>query len=482
MHRGIEAVRSFIESVDVYRDDRSDPTFLPPDEVDTLQGRLLRDQIVRLRQSSPYYSASLLDVDLPDHVSRRWLEQLPFTRKDDYQAAPERFRLQLEGANPYDRTWGLVHTTGTTTGEPTPFYDTGHDMLAYWQMLLRTCKIAGMTPDDVSVSVMPVPAMSHNAFISSRDACSVLNAPYVAAFVGTPHAEFPIHRRTDYALRLIERNQATVIWGIASYVRHLVMRGQELGTDMSSIRLVWALGEACPVPMREDLRKRLASLGAESDAIRINNGLGFTEMRGTFVECLELNGCHNPSPDLFIWEVVDEDSGMQLPDGSTGSLALTHLNRRGTALVRYLTGDTVSMTRESCANCGRSGERILPQYESIYAARVSDWVKFKGVLLHPAPILAALAALTGLAQYQVILSKSDTRDPYAMDRLVVRVAEPTGDDARRERLQVDVRQAVQAACEIRPDVEWVAASAIYDPDVSIKARRFLDERSQPEGA
>ena len=223
MHRGIEAVRSFIESVDVYRDDRSDPTFLPPDEVDTLQGRLLRDQIVRLRQSSPYYSASLLDVELPNQVARRWLEQLPFTRKDDYQAAPERFRLHLEGANPYDRTWGLVHTTGTTTGEPTPFYDTGHDMLAYWQMLLRTCKIAGMTPDDVSVSVMPVPAMSHNAFISSRDACSVLNAPYVAAFVGTPHAEFPSHRRTDYALRLIERNQATVLWGIASYVRHLVL-------------------------------------------------------------------------------------------------------------------------------------------------------------------------------------------------------------------------------------------------------------------
>ena len=150
--------------------------------------------------------------------------------------------------------------------------------------------------------------------------------------------------------------------------------------------------------------------------------------------------------------------------------------RRGT------TGDTVSMTREACDNCGRSGERILPQHESIYAARVSDWVKFKGVLLHPAPILAALAGLTGLTQYQVILSKSDTRDPYSMDRLVVRVAEPTGDDALRERLQADVRQAVQAACEIRPDVEWVAASAIYDPDVSIKARRFLDERSQPEGA
>jgi phenylacetate-coenzyme A ligase PaaK-like adenylate-forming protein len=393
-----------------------------------------------------------------------------------YEAAPERFRLGRTGQDPYEELWGLVHTTGTTTGRPAPFYDTGYDMLAYWQMLLRVCKIAKMTSADMSVSVMPVPPMSHNAFLSSRDACTVLNAPYVAAFVGTPHLEFPIHRRTDYAIHLIEKNNATVIWGLASYVRHLLNRAVELGADFSAVQLVWALGEACPREMRDDIRLSLKALGADPKNVRINNGLGFTEMRGCFVECSELGGCHNPSPDLFVWEVIDKESGRQLPDGELGNLALTHINRRGTSLLRYLTGDEARITKERCKSCGRVGERVLPLHDSVYAVRSSEWVKFKGVLLHPAPIAGALLAIAELTEFQIVLAKTVPSDPLSLDKLVIRVSEPSNNLETRGRLLRRIREAVLAACEIRPEVEWAERSDIFDPDKSIKARRFIDVR------
>jgi phenylacetate-CoA ligase len=473
--------RLFARSHECYRQDLRDPTFLSAEELDALQLGLLRRQLVRLRSSSPAYAGTLAHASIDDCASLSWLEQLPLTTKDMYESAPEAYLLRRDGSDPYEALWGLVHTTGTTTGRPTPFYDTGYDMLAYWQALLRTCKIAEMTADDVSVSVMPVPPMSHNAFLSSRDACTVLNAPYIAAFVGTPHPDFPVHRRTDYAIRLIERNKATVIWGIASYVRHLLAQAVEADANFSSVRLIWALGEACPRSMRDDIRSKLEALGADLQAVRVNNGLGFTEMRGCFVECAELGGCHNPSPDLFLWEVLDKGTGRQVADGERGMLALTHLDRRGTSLLRYLTGDEVVLTREPCPHCGRVGERVLPLYESVYAVRTSQWVKFKGVLLHPEPISAALLNVPGLAEFQIVLTKLDEADPLSMDNLIIRAAPTMEGASSLDQVAQEIRSAVQNACEIRPEVQWTTRSSIFDADRSVKARRFIDRRPNPLG-
>ena len=40
-------------------------------------------------------------------------------------------------------------------------------------------------------------------------------------------------------------------------------------------------------------------------------------------------------------------------------LAITHLHRRGTVLLRYLVGDVVTLARAPCPHCGRDGERIV---------------------------------------------------------------------------------------------------------------------------
>lgn len=371
-------VREFIDKWDIYRRDRADPTLKNRDEIFEIQNRQLCKQIAWAAEGSDYYRELFrLHGIAPDRIRTvDDLQQIPLTSKDDYMKQPDRFVLHPNVRSVYDNMWGVIHTTGTTSGKPTPFYDTGHDAFAIYMSLLRTAKIAGITPDDVAVNIMPVPPVSHNAFVAARDVSSVLNIPHIAAFVGTPHPEYPLHNSTDYAIDLIEKHRATVIWSIASYARRLIMRAEEQGRDLSSIRWIYAGGEPCPKGMRDDMRERLRSMGAKD--VFINNGLGFTEMRGTTVECTELGGSHNPAPDMFYFEVVDEN-GKRLPDGTQGLLALTHLNRRGTVLLRYLTGDLATISHETCPHCGRNGQRLMLTEGSAYAIRTKDLIKFKGI-------------------------------------------------------------------------------------------------------
>ena len=151
-----------------------------------------------------------------------------------------------------------------------------------------------------------------------------------------------------------------------------------------------------------------------------------------------------------------------------GKRALTHLDHRGTVLVRYLVGDVMSMTHETCPDCGRSGERLLGP-----VVRTKDLIKVKGMLLNPAFLFDTLAALPGLEEFQIVVTKQSPDDPYSMDEMVVRVAARDHEgDALADRVAVATADAVG----VRPRVEFVRRDQIYDPSRQGKAVRLVDRR------
>ena len=85
-------------------------------------------------------------------------------------------------------------------------------------------------------------------------------------------------------------------------------------------------------------------------------------------------------------------------------MLLTHLNRRGTVLLRYVAGDVVALTHEQCPHCGRWEPRFLG---SPY--RVDGLTKVKGTLINPAVILDGLSGLLsrGVREYQVVISREN---------------------------------------------------------------------------
>jgi hypothetical protein len=56
-----------------------------------------------------------------------------------------------------------------------------------------------------------------------------VGAKLLTGLTGRPYEAFPVHNRMDHAIEMIERESATVIWGITVYVCSLVVRAQEQG-------------------------------------------------------------------------------------------------------------------------------------------------------------------------------------------------------------------------------------------------------------
>ena len=310
----------------------------------------------------PHYRCVLRERGLTadDFRTVEDLHRLPILRKREYVQDPERFRLRLEGIAglaPEETTLAEVIYTSGSSGKPTPFYDTVHDRFARIHHLGRVATIAGVGPHDTVMNLFPLSAVPHQGFLSAMWGAMAVGSKLLTGMTGSAYADYPVHNRMDDAIEMIERERATVLWGITTYVRRVVLRAQALGKDFSAVRLAMVMGEPCPPPMREDLRQRLRALG--SPAPIINNGYGFTEVQGPAIECVEEGGRHQAVPDQFYTEIVDPNTGSPVADGEPGLLLISHLNRRGTVLLRYAPGDVVALSHEPCPHCGRREPRFL---------------------------------------------------------------------------------------------------------------------------
>jgi len=84
---------------------------------------------------------------------------------------------------------------------------------------------------------------------------------------------------------------------------------------------------------------------------------GMTETGwGGGVECDARDGYHLREADLFV-EIVDPETGRQLPDGESGEIVVTTLTRAGMPLIRYRTGD-ISRYHTSPCPCGTVLKRL----------------------------------------------------------------------------------------------------------------------------
>jgi phenylacetate-CoA ligase len=191
-------------------------------------------------------------------------------------------------------------------------------------------------------------------------------------------------------------------------------------------------------------------------------------MQGGLVQCAEEAAVQNVVPDLYHLEVVEPATGRRLGEGESGALAITHLHRRGTVLLRYLVGDIVALSRAPCPHCGRAGERVVAT-----PRRTGNLVKCRGMLVNTDVILDTLSTMAEGAEFQIVFA--DPPAPGGMERLVIRL-ERDVDAALADEVVRRVREAVS----LRPEVEFVARGALYDHEQSIKARRVVDLRQRTD--
>jgi phenylacetate-coenzyme A ligase PaaK-like adenylate-forming protein len=440
----------------------------PLQEIEALQSERLRAMLEMCARGHAYYRRRWAEegIDVASIRGVADLERLPLTTKQDLMADAEAFRLRLPGLPLYERAlWEVLYTTGTTS-EPTPVYNTTHDYHAYLFQSRRVAEISGIRETDVIANLFPLTQAPMGAFLRSTTNAYAAGAAICAALPGAVHGAFGVHRPLEYAVHMVQVHRATVLWGVPSFVRRVLLRAIEDKADFTSVRMCAVTGEPTTPAFREEMRRCLRALGAAGALVF--DRYGSTEL-GAFAQCREEGDWHNPAPEIQYHEIVDPQTGRRLADGSRGTLAVTHLDRRGTVLVRFLMGDVAARVRTPCPACGRTGDRIVGPI-----VRGSDLVKVKGMLVNPAALLAALGGVQGVEEFQVVIQREDRADPHSMDEMLVRVACAPG---LRSSVEKELTARTVAAVQVRPRIEYVAAAEIYDPGREAKAARFVDARS-----
>ena len=440
-----------------------------PADLAALREQRLAATLDRVFAAHPHYRALFTKLGLHRDDLRTLddLRRIPVTVKRDYISDPAAFRLGPEGAPEGEEltVWDTMYTTGST-GAPTPFVSTGYDfpnILAVQHAMMR---LRGVTPDDSVLNLFPLTRVPHGAFARALHACAAIGIPVTAALPGRPSERRPeLGQRLDEVVATAARVRPTILWGVPSYTRKMLLRAEELGARLPSVRLVFVTGEGFGEEAREAMIAQLVRLGASDPKISVSYGA--TEMQGGMVECTAGAGYHNPAPDQFLFEAVDPETHAQVADGEAGLLLLTHLDRRGTVLLRYSLGDVARLTRARCPHCGALTERLLsvPQ-------RVDGLLKIRGMLVDPLVLVDAVTTEPGVGEFQVLVDKQDPDNALSMDRLRIKVVPADGASDLPARLEARVRRAVG----VTPLVELTDADDAVFAGRGWKAKPLIDLR------
>ena len=414
------------------------------------QSECLRKQVVRAYERVPFYRQAfeVHGVHPRDIQAIEDIERLPFTMKEDFRTT---YPYGLF-AVPLSEVIRL-HASSGTTGKPVVGGYTRADLAMWGEVMARTFAAGGVTANDVFQNFY-----GYGLFTGGLGAH--IGAEEIGATV-IPMSGGLTRRQ----LLLMEDLGATVIAGTPSYTLVVAEIAAEEGIDLRS-RMKVSAGFFGAEPWTEGMRREIEErFGLEAFDI-----YGLTEVIGPGVaaECQQHDGLH-VNEDHFYPEIIDPETGAQLPDGEVGELVLTCLTREALPLLRYRTRDLVALVREPCA-CGRTSVRMKR-----VKGRTDDMLIVRGVNVFPTQIEQVLLAHPGLtSNYQILVDRQ--RDQ--LDEIEVRVEADSNlhrqGGAAIGTIQADVAEELHQVLGLH--VHVLVVEPHYLPRSEGKVKRVVDRR------
>jgi len=354
---------------------------MPRDQLNKAQARRLRDAVARAGANVPFYKKKFAEakVSADDIQSLDDLKRLPFTEKDDLRDNYPfgMFTVPLEQVV-------RIHASSGTTGKPIVGGYTRADIDLWAEVMARTVTCVGVTNKDVI----------HNAYgygLFTGGLGFHLGAEKVGAMV------VPISGGlTRRQVMLMEDFGATVLTCTPSYALVISEEAAEMGVDFKK-RMKVRVGIFGAEPWSEKMRAEVeAKLGLEAYDV-----YGLTEIigPGVSIECEHHCGMHIQE-DHFLAEIIDPDTGEQLPYGEEGELIFTTLTKEAMPVFRYRTRDRTRLHVDKCA-CGRTTMRM-----DKVLGRTDDMLIVRGVNVYPQLIEKTLLSVEDIEpHYQIVLDR-----------------------------------------------------------------------------
>lgn len=421
---------------------------MPVTERRKLQLRRLQAQVKRVYETVPYYQRRFREYGI-DPTRLRSLDdlvRLPFTTKEDLrQTYP--FGLFARPIGEIVR----IHASSGTTGKPTVVGYTKQDIDTWADLMARALVCAGVGPDDIIQN-----AYGYGLFtggLGIHYGAEKLGATVVPISVGNTKRQIMLMR--DFGV--------TVLTCTPSYALHLAEVMQEGGVDAQDLRLrVGVFGaEPWSVNMAHEIERKLNLIALDI------YGLSEIMGPGVAIECPYKNGLHI-FDDHFLPEIIDPETGEQLPPGKEGELVLTTLTKEGIPLIRYRTRDITVLYDDPCP-CGRTHVRI-----SRILGRTDDMLIIRGVNVFPSQIEHALLELGQTEPHYLLVV--DKKGPLDYLEVWVEVSERLfADEVRRlEELEHAIQREIESTLGISVKVRLVEPKTIERSQG--KAKRVVDRR------
>jgi len=399
---------------------------------------------------APFYRDRLRGIDVVRLDDPEVWTRIPTLTKDELRTIPpQRFHDEfcIQPRTKVVEYWRSGGVTGRPLFYPRSAEDMQHGMLAFH----RAWPLIGATAEDcVHISFpLGVHPVAHLYARAAEDAG--LGTIWCGAGTNTP---------SEVQLELIDQLKPTIWAGMPSYGLHLANLAEAKGFDLerSSVRKLIVAAEPLSPVKRQKLERMW---GAE-----VFDHFGMTEAAFIAGEDQRHDGLYVWS-DLFFVEVVDEKTGLPVPEGEVGMLVVTPLwNNTVTPFLRWSSGDLVSLK----ATGGADGPwSVFPVMR--HARRTIGFFKVRGVNINHSDLEDAMFRDPEIADFRAEVYNSAAGNDVL--HLMVEARRGTRADGVGSRVAETIRHTFQ----VTPEITLLEPGTIArDFEANIKAPRFIDKR------
>ena len=399
----------------------------------------VNSRIKALISAGSFYGKKLEEAGVGEIKTAEDFEKLPFSEKSDLRDA---YPLGLMTAPEEEIV--RIHSSSGTTGLPVIIPYTAKDVDDWAIMFKRCYEFAGITNTD-RIQITPGYGL-WTAGIGFQAGAEKLGAMVIPMGPGN----------TDKQLQMMMDMKSTVICATSSYALLLAEEIEKRGIGDKICLKKGVIGsERWGEKMRNRIKNELG--------IELYDIYGLTEIYGPGIgiNCKYDTGMHIWDDYLYL-EIIDPQTGKNVPDGEWGEIVITTLVKEGAPLIRYRTHDLSRIIPGECP-CGSKFPRI-----DVIQGRTDDMMKIKGVNVFPNQIEEVLKSFSELSsEYQIRISHLDGRDTM---RIYVETTGEYDFDALSKR----VAESVKSKIGFTPIVKVVELGLL--PRSEKKTKRVIDER------
>ncbi|MEY2823497.1 MAG: hypothetical protein RLZ64_35, partial [Pseudomonadota bacterium] len=280
---------------------------------------------------APGWSEILHGVNPGDIHNRAALAQLPVTRKSSLK--------ELQQTKP---PFGGLNTTPTEQlsrifMSPGPIFDP-EGRGADWWRYARPLHALGVRRGDLIQNCFAYHFTPAGLMVEGGAAH--LGCPVIPAGSG----------QTEMQVQAMESLKPKAYVGTPSFLKIIIEKAQEMGADISSVKMALVGAEALPPSLRQWLN--------DHGVPHVLQTYGSADIGNIAYETLT-NGKVNPGmvlDETLLLEIVRPGTGDPVADGEVGEIVITSFNP-DYPLIRFATGD-MSAVLSGTSPCGRTNTRI----------------------------------------------------------------------------------------------------------------------------